>query len=508
MASNHIKLKQGHTFAISEKDTQTSFNHALEIAAAYIRVSTDDQTELSPDSQLQVILNAAKADGYIIPKEYIFMEKKGISGRKADNRPEFQRMISLAKSQSPAPFARIYLWKFSRFARNQEESTFYKGILRKKCSVEVISVSEPIIEGMFGRLVETIIEWSDEYYSINLSGEVLRGMNSKARKKGYQCTPCLGYSAVGNGNPYVINETEYSIVEFIYAYYHDGHDLTAVARECNRRGYRTQRGNPFERRTVERILRNKFYIGTVEWNGIVFQGAHEVRPFITGIFEEIQERLDLEYKPMKRREVSSCRHWLSGLLVCGTCGSTLAFQVSNNTQKHSSCFQCWKYAKGYHTGSCSISVKKAEGAVLKSLRTAMITGDIQFECIKKVDKKIEDERAFLESSLTRLDMKERKIKDAYENDIDTLEEYKTNKERLKQERIRLKQELETLSINEPKAVPKAIQKAEIMKNINTALELIYNSDVDYELKGAALRRIVKKIVYHRQENQFEFFYYI
>ena len=46
----------------------------LEIAAAYIRVSTDDQTELSPDSQLHVILDAAKADGYIIPKEYIFME--------------------------------------------------------------------------------------------------------------------------------------------------------------------------------------------------------------------------------------------------------------------------------------------------------------------------------------------------------------------------------------------------------------------------------------------------
>ena len=157
----------------------------LEIAAAYIRVSTDDQTELSPDSQLHVILDAAKADGYIIPKEYIFMEKKGISGRKADNRPEFQRMISLAKSQTPSPFPRLYLWKFSRFARNQEESTFYKGILRKKCGVEIISVSEPIAEGMFGRLIETIIEWFDEYYSVNLSGEVLRGMNEKASNKGY-----------------------------------------------------------------------------------------------------------------------------------------------------------------------------------------------------------------------------------------------------------------------------------------------------------------------------------
>ena len=55
----------------------------LRICAAYIRVSTDDQAELSPDAQLRVILEDAKKDGFIIPPEYIFEEKKGISGRKA-----------------------------------------------------------------------------------------------------------------------------------------------------------------------------------------------------------------------------------------------------------------------------------------------------------------------------------------------------------------------------------------------------------------------------------------
>ena len=205
----------------------------LEIGAAYVRVSTDDQTELSPDAQIRVIMDAAKADGFIIPKEYIFIEKKGISGRKADNRPEFQRMIAIAKSQKPAPFKRLYLWKFSRFARNQEESTFYKGILRKKCDVEIKSVSEPIMEGMFGRLIETIIEWFDEYYSINLSGEVLRGMTEKALREGYQATPCLGYRAVGEGKPFVVEEKSYAIVEYIFQTYHSGKDMTATARAAS-----------------------------------------------------------------------------------------------------------------------------------------------------------------------------------------------------------------------------------------------------------------------------------
>ena len=121
------------------QNTTVSSSPQFEIAAAYIRVSTDDQTELSPDAQLRVIMEASKADGFYIPEEFIFIEKKGISGRKAENRPDFQRMIAIAKSQNPAPFKRLYLWKFSRFARNQEESTFYKGILRKKCGVDIKS---------------------------------------------------------------------------------------------------------------------------------------------------------------------------------------------------------------------------------------------------------------------------------------------------------------------------------------------------------------------------------
>ena len=78
------------------------------------------------------------------------------------------------------------------------------------------------MDGMFGRLVEMIIEWSDEFYSVNLSGEVIRGMTQKALEHGYQTTPCLGYDAAGGGQPFVINEDQYRIVEYIHQSYHDG----------------------------------------------------------------------------------------------------------------------------------------------------------------------------------------------------------------------------------------------------------------------------------------------
>ena len=78
-------------------------------------------------------------------------------------------MIAEAKSKEH-PFDVILVWKYSRFARNQEESIVYKSMLKRE-NVDVISVSEPISDDPFGSLIERIIEWMDEYYSIRLSGE-------------------------------------------------------------------------------------------------------------------------------------------------------------------------------------------------------------------------------------------------------------------------------------------------------------------------------------------------
>jgi len=487
--------------SINELNTQSQT--PLEIGAAYIRVSTDDQTELSPDAQLREILATAKVEGYVIPREFIFIEDKGRSGRRADNRPEFQRMISIAKQQ-PTPFSRLYLWKFSRFARNQEESTFYKGILRRKCGIDIKSISEPIIEGVFGRLIEMIIEWFDEYYSINLSGEVIRGMTEKALRNGYQTTPSLGYDAAGEGKPFVINEEKYAIAAFIHKSYYNGMDMTSIARACNSMGYRTRRGNVFDIRAIKSVLENHFYIGLVKWRDICFQGTHEVRSQIADIFEANQTRLQREHRPSKRREVSSCAHWLSGLLKCSTCGASLGYRKANSRNSVAA-FQCWKYAKGIHSDSCSVSVKKAEQAVIASLQTVLETGEVQFAYIRPMSTQTKSDRENIESALSKLSMKELRVKDAYENGIDTLEEYRQNRIRLSEERERLIEQMNNLTDDLKEVLP---DKSEILKKIQEACDLLQDTDLEHDVKGNALRRIIKQIDYNRQKGTFSFYYYI
>lgn len=168
----------------------------MKTAAAYIRVSTEDQVEYSPDSQLKAIRDYARKNDMILPEEFIFVDE-GISGRKAAKRPEFMKMIGTAKIK-PKQFDVILLWKFSRFARNREDSIVYKSMLRKQCGIEVISISEQLGEDKTSILIEALIEAMDEYYSINLAEEVRRGMTEKAQRGEVVSTPPFGYDVKDN----------------------------------------------------------------------------------------------------------------------------------------------------------------------------------------------------------------------------------------------------------------------------------------------------------------------
>lgn len=128
----------------------------MKSACAYIRVSIDKQEELSPDAQKRLLIDFAKKNNMSLLAENIYIDNE-ISGKKANKRPEFLKMIGLAKSKDHL-FNVILVWKFSRFARNQEESIVYKSLLKKN-HIEVVSVSEPLVDGPFGTLIERIIEW-------------------------------------------------------------------------------------------------------------------------------------------------------------------------------------------------------------------------------------------------------------------------------------------------------------------------------------------------------------
>lgn len=479
----------------------------LQIAALYIRVSTDKQEELSPDAQKRLLLEYAEKNNMVVSEEFIFIEG-GISGKKADKRPKFQQMIGLAKSKD-RPFDVILVWKYSRFARNQEESVLYKSLLKRN-DIEVISITEPLIEGPFGTLIERIIEWMDEYYSIRLSGEVIKGMSEKALRGGYQSNCPIGYSSTSPGQPPVIYPPEADIVKNIFEQYvFDGKNLFQIAIGLNKIGIKTRQGNPFQRRTVEYILSNPFYHGYVRWNRqhhsshtikpedewIVSKGAHE--PLISDeVFFKAQNRLKADYSPLKSRPNTEYRHWLSGIMRCGYCGKALTAASSHNPEIFN--YQCSYYGKGLCRPN-GISTRRLVPAVIKYFEEVLSSGDVSYS-VHSANNDID--LTLLKQQLSKLDIKEERIKAAYINGIDTIDEYKKNKLAISSERTTIEKQLDDLS-----KTSQEDHKPEMLNRIRDVYNIITDDSTDMLAKNQAMKSVVEYILFKKDENTVDIYFY-
>lgn len=502
---------------------EESERQSIRTAAAYIRVSTDDQLEYSPESQLEEIQNYCYRNNILLSNEHIYIEEEGRSGRKTKNREAFQRMIAAAK-EKPKPFDVVVLWKFSRFARNQDESTFYKSMLRKKLGIDVISVSEPIMDGMYGRLIEMIIEWQDEFYSVNLSTEVTRSMRSRAKKGLYNGKMPLGYSKKPDELPVIVEE-EAHIVRTIFQMFVNGYDRNYIVRYLNDRGFLTKTGKKFDVDAVKYILDNPFYIGKIRWNRrqsssnselkeesewIVVDSHHE--PLIDQeTWDAAQKRTALIHETYteNRHPVSHTKHWLSGMVKCPYCGKSLSFKsgypVKGKDYVSGAGFQCLGYRKGLHNESQFISERKLTAAVIASLRSVLdSTDNLDFKLIRTASTDADLERRLFENELSGLSSKEKRIKDAYVNGIDTLEEYKINRAIINGRRAELEAKLQEL---EGADISPENYKEQFLTKIGTVIEVI-ESDAPFEIKGEALRSIVQKIVLYKETDTLECHYYL
>jgi DNA invertase Pin-like site-specific DNA recombinase len=480
----------------------------------YVRVSTDKQEELSPDSQAKLLKDFAHKNGIIISK--IFYEL-GVSGRKAEKRPEFQKMIAMAKS-SDHPVDAILVWKFSRFARNQEESIVYKSLLKKKHNVDVISVSEPLVDGPFGSLIERIIEWMDEYYSVRLSGEVTRGMTEKAKRGGYQARPPLGYRIAERGKPPAIVEEEAEIIRIIFQKYAlEGMGMFDIARYLNLCGFKTSHGKEFERRSVEYILENPTYCGMIRWNRTVNE-TNEIRPKDEWIIAEGQQpaiiskelfdraaaRRNMEYKPKGSRPSSTYRHWLSGLVKCPVCGRTMIAKKIVNGKRTYCYFVCYGYSKGKCLAKNSISSLKLAPAVLQSLKDVLNNQQLSFRYIQPEPETAPDLSDILLDQLKRIDEKLDRIKEAYRNGVDTLEEYKENKALVQNEKQLLEKQLAALPAQDNESDQ---AESALLDRVRNVYEIVNSESVDDVTKNEILKSIIEKIVYNKEKDTLEVYYY-
>ena len=138
-------------------------------AVIYARYSSDSQREESIEGQLRECGEFAERKGYTVIKTYA---DRAISGKKADNRPEFMQMIADSKQKL---FDAVIVWKIDRFSRDKYDSVYYKNALKKN-GVSVVSATEPIDDSPEGQLMESIFEGFSVNIIKELSAKVIREM--------------------------------------------------------------------------------------------------------------------------------------------------------------------------------------------------------------------------------------------------------------------------------------------------------------------------------------------
>ncbi|AOT72216.1 recombinase family protein [Geosporobacter ferrireducens] len=481
----------------------------MKTAALYIRVSTDEQVEYSPDAQKKALFDYAKRNRILVPSEYIFVDE-GISGRKAEKRPAFMEMVRLAKKK-PKPFDIILVHKFDRFSRSREDSVIYKSLLRKDCGIKVVSITEQLEDDKFSIILESMLEAMAEYYSLNLADEVKKGMTEKAKRGGLQTSASYGYEVKEQGTLTVV-EHEAKIVRYIFDQYlnHD-ESFYRITKRVNEMGALTKKNKSFDNRGIEYILRNPVYIGKLRWTPtgrfkrdfdseeiMIADGKHE--PIVSvDVFEAVQEKIRTRkkiYKP-KQRPIDECKHWLSGLVRCSSCSSTLVYTATKAPS-----FQCRGYAGGRCKVSHSITVKKIERAILSEFSkfiSGKETKSYNIRTTSSVDLEIEALVKQLDKIYTKLE----RAKEAFLAGIDTLMEYKSNKELLQQEESSLRARIDELKSKEDKCNMDAFRE-----RINVVYDMLVNDNVPMIEKQKSIRSIVSEIRFNKTNDTLELDYYL
>ncbi len=475
----------------------------MKIAAAYIRVSTEDQIEYSPESQIKQIRNYAKSHDMIVPDEFIFADE-GISGKTTQKRPAFNQMIGTAKLK-PKPFDVILLWKFSRFARNREDSIIYKSMLRKQLGIEVISISENIGDDKTSIIFEAMIEAMDEYYSINLAEEVKRGMLEKASRGEPVGSAAFGYQIQdGQLEP---DPATAGLVQKIFTDYARGKPQLQITKELNTMGIRSRRGYPLENRTIEYILNNPVYIGKIRWNPNgrlsrnftskdvhLYDGKHQ--PIIEPeLWAAVQKRLHDTRKLYRRYErPASPSPWIfQGLVRCGSCGRTIV-QAKAGVR-----VQCIGYSHGLCGVSHSIEMHLLKASVIQQMDEDLCRAGFFVKLKAQKDEKRDCMPDLARSQIEKEEKKLIRIREAYEAGIDTLEEYR-------QAKAKIQKNIEAIRKTIPKPPP--ISAEQLKQDLKAKVQQIKDSNISDGDKNLILRTFVDYIVFSRKDESIEIFYKI
>jgi site-specific DNA recombinase len=315
---------------------------------AYVRVSTQEQTDLSLDAQGEAIKQYAARRDLEVVRVYQDVE----SAKAAGLRPQFTSM--LADLRKEPEITGVISHKVDRLLRNFAEFAVVDEYIEAGVDFQFVTGSydrSPVGKLSFG--VQVLFA---KHYIDNLSEEVKKGLHQRVLgQRRWAFPPPLGYryQGVEREAEIVPDEERFALVKKAWELLASGqYSLRELAGQLNKLGLRTRgnrrypKGQTLRPSALYAVLTNPFYYGMMRFNDQLVPGIHT--PMISkAIFDRCQTLLRNRGNPRPALKEFTYR----GFVICGECGCTVTAEEHTKVLRRSGqraryvYYQCSK-AKG------------------------------------------------------------------------------------------------------------------------------------------------------------------
>ena len=168
---------------ISNMITNTAKQNTQASAVIYARVSSEEQ--------LRACRDWATKHGHTVAKEYL--EEGQSAFRNLEKREALKELLADTVSKQRS-FSLIIVHKLDRLFRDTLESSTTRAVLKRQ-QVRLVSVTEPMVgsDTPENFLMEHLIVGMAEFYSRNLSREIMKGLKQRALQGHLVFRPPFGY---------------------------------------------------------------------------------------------------------------------------------------------------------------------------------------------------------------------------------------------------------------------------------------------------------------------------
>ncbi len=409
-------------------------------------------------------------------------------------RPKFKQLIDVLMSKQ---FKGVICLCWDRVSRNDQDGIIIKNLIKN--GVDIRFVQTKYEQTSSGELHMDIDGMFAAHYSRVIS-EKIRGAYSKLRAEG-KCTykAPIGYLNLGSDNK-PLDETRAPIVRQIFELYATGGwGLRQLAKWANEQGLtstpihkkrtsveilagkeqETMVCQPLNEKSIEKILKNPFYIGKLKADGKIINGIHQ--PLIdTSLFNKLQATL--KTRNVKIYYVDKEFFTYRGFVRC-TCGRA----YSPYEQKGNNYYKC-NCLPTCDSTDRNLTEETIESAVINAMDKIHFSDEELSEIEKRaknelyevVEQKRQSETGTLEKQRQRINddlkyLEQNKIT-LLRTNVYSIEQFTIDHERLQNEMKTVNEKISAQNVSAQEMLDTVISFSELVKEAKASYKFALDSE--------------------------------